>query len=407
MPASPRSSATALHRRHRRSTAFEQEYAEFVGARHCVGVANGTDALELALRAVGVGAGDEVIVPANTFIATAEAVVAGRRPAGARRRRRRRTCSSTRERSQAAITARTRAVIPVAPLRPGRADRAAAGGLAERGIAVVEDAAQSQGAPRHGRAAGAFGAHRRDELLPGQEPRRLRRRRRRHHGRRRARRRACAAARQRTAARSKYQHARVGFNSRLDTLQAVVLRAKLRRLPVERRSGARPRRVYDELLAGVAGVRLAVTLARQRARLAPLRRPRGRPRRGAAPRCTPRGIGAGIHYPVPVHLTPALAELGPPDTGTCPVPSGRRGRSSPCRSSRASREEQQERVVEVLADARGPGLTARRPVDDADERGAADRRPRSSSVPAPRPASSGWPPRSGSSASAGSSRWPC
>ena len=61
--------------------AFEQEYAEFVGARHCVGVANGTDALELALRAVGVGHGDEVIVPANTFIATAEAVVR----AGARR----------------------------------------------------------------------------------------------------------------------------------------------------------------------------------------------------------------------------------------------------------------------------------------------------------------------------------
>src|SRR5215217_1188860 len=61
--------------------AFEQEYAEFVGARHCVGVGNGTDALELAMRAVGVGHGDEVIVPANTFIATAEAVVrAGARP---------------------------------------------------------------------------------------------------------------------------------------------------------------------------------------------------------------------------------------------------------------------------------------------------------------------------------------
>jgi dTDP-4-amino-4,6-dideoxygalactose transaminase len=136
--------------------AFEQEYAAFSGLPHCVGVANGTDALELALRAVGVGPGAEVILPANTFIATAEAVArAGGRvvlvdcdP---------RTYLIDVEAALAAVTPATRAIAPVhlygqlAPVEQLRA------GLAGRDVAIVEDAAQCQGATRHGRGAGVGG----------------------------------------------------------------------------------------------------------------------------------------------------------------------------------------------------------------------------------------------------------
>src|SRR5690349_10430555 len=136
--------------------AFEQEYAAFSGVRHCVGVANGTDALELAFKAVGVGPGTEVILPANTFIATAEAVArTGAQvvlvdcdP---------RTYLIDVEAALAAITPRTRAIAPVhlygqlAPVDQLRA------GLAGRDIVIVEDAAQSQGATRHGLGSGVDG----------------------------------------------------------------------------------------------------------------------------------------------------------------------------------------------------------------------------------------------------------
>ena len=126
--------------------AFEQEYAEFVGARHCVGVANGTDALEIALRAVGVGAGDEVVVPANTFIATAEAVVrAGARPVFADVDDEALLLDPAAV--EAVLTDRTRAVIPV-DLYGQVAPFELLTSVGERGIAVVEDGAQSQGASR-------------------------------------------------------------------------------------------------------------------------------------------------------------------------------------------------------------------------------------------------------------------
>src|SRR3712207_3842506 len=130
--------------------AFEQEYAAFNDLPHCVGVANGTDALELALRAVGVGPGSEVILPANTFIATAEAVartggevvLVDCDP---------RTYLIDTDAALAAVTPRTRAIAPVhlyGQLAP--VERLTAG-LAGRDIAIVEDAAQCQGATRNGR----------------------------------------------------------------------------------------------------------------------------------------------------------------------------------------------------------------------------------------------------------------
>ena len=324
--------------------AFEQEYAEFVGARHCVGVGNGTDALELALRAVGVGHGDEVIVPANTFIATAEAVVrAGARPVfvdvddDA--------LLMDPEAVEAAVTARTRAVVPVdlygqvAPFEQLPAN------LGERDIAVIEDGAQSQGASRLERAAGRFGRIAATSFYPGKnlgaygdagavitDDDRL-----------------AEVVRLLSAHGSpaKYQHVTFGFNSRLDTLQAVVLRAKLRRLPAwnaRRRVAARR---YDELLRPLPGVRLPVTLPGNEHvwHLYVVRVPN---RDEVLRRLHAEGVGAGIHYPVPVHLTPAMAEFGPPE-GRCPAAERAAGEILSLPIFPGITEEQQHRVADVLA----------------------------------------------------------
>ena len=157
--------------------AFESEYAAFVGTRHCVGMANGTDAIEIALRALGVGPGDECIIPANTFIATAEAVCrAGATPVLV-------DCADDgtylidTDAVEAAMTPRTRAIIPVhlygqtvpvERLRP----------LAEStGAWIVEDAAQSQGARRGGEQRGRARTRGCHQFLPGKEPGCIRRRR--------------------------------------------------------------------------------------------------------------------------------------------------------------------------------------------------------------------------------------
>src|SRR4051812_20737878 len=135
---------------------FEEEWAAYCGTAHAVGVANGTDALQLTLRALGIGPGDEVVVPTNTFVATAEAVVlAGAVPRFADVNPR--TLLLTAESLQAAITPRTRAVI-VVHLYGQVADMTAIGRVsAAAGLAVIEDAAQAHGARLEGRPAGAFG----------------------------------------------------------------------------------------------------------------------------------------------------------------------------------------------------------------------------------------------------------
>ena len=287
-------------------SAFEQEYADFVGARSCIGVGNGTDAIEMALRAAGVGHGDEVVVPANTFIATAEAVVrTGARP----------VFVDVDDDSllidpaavEAAITRRTRAVIPVdlygqvAPFEQLPDD------LADRGITVVEDGAQSQGAMRHGRPAGTFGDVAATSFYPGKnlgaygdagavvtDDDRL-------------------AERVRLlgahGSPAKYQHTQFGFNSRLDTLQAVVLRAKLRRLREwnERRQAAAA--AYDEMLAGAPEVRTPATLPGND-HVWHLYVVRVARRDEVLARLQSEAIGAGVHYPVPVHLAPAMTDLG-------------------------------------------------------------------------------------------------
>lgn len=286
--------------------AFEEEYAAFCGVRHCVGLGNGTDAVELALRAVGVGPGHEVILPANTFIATAEAVArTGGTPVlvdvdpG--------TLLMDPDRLSSAITARTRAVVPV-HLYGRLADmndvhRAVEG----RDVVVVEDAAQSQGATRDGVVSGAAGRIAATSFYPGKN---------------------LGAAGDAGAVTTddddlaravrllgnhgsevRYVHETLGFNSRLDALQAVVLRHKLRRLPDwnEQRSAAALR--YGELLADIAKVGLPAP-ADGLEHVWHLYVVRVPDRDLVLGHLNERGIGAAIHYPVPVHLTGAFQDLG-------------------------------------------------------------------------------------------------
>ncbi len=283
---------------------FELAYAEATDVAHCVGVANGTDAVELALRGVGVRAGGEVVVPANTFIATAEAISRiGATPV---------LVDVDPEHLLmdpdlvgAAITAQTQAIVPVhlfGQVAPVERVLEVAGD-----IPVVEDAAQSQGATRFGRFAGSLGAAAGTSFYPGknlgaagdagavttQD--------------------AAVAARVRLVANHgsarKYDHEVVGMNSRLDTVQAVVLNAKLRRLPAwnERRREAAAR--YTEMLADVAGVRTPRS-AEGNVDVWHLYVVRVAERDAVLRRLNESGIGAGIHYPTPLHLTRAYAHLG-------------------------------------------------------------------------------------------------
>ena len=132
--------------------AFEEEFARYIGVRHCVGVANGTDALTIALRALGVGPGDEVVMPSFTFYATAEAaLVLGARPAFCDIDPE--TFCVTRATVEAALTERTRAIVPVHLF----GNVAPAPDLRGLGVPVVEDAAQAAGATLGGAKAGALG----------------------------------------------------------------------------------------------------------------------------------------------------------------------------------------------------------------------------------------------------------
>jgi dTDP-4-amino-4,6-dideoxygalactose transaminase len=291
---------------------FEREYAAFTGARHCVGVANGTDAIEIALRSLGVGPGDEAILPANTFIATAEAVCrAGATPVLV-------DCADDDtylidpDAVAAAVTRRTRAIIPVHLYgQPAPVERLLP--IAERiGAVIVEDAAQAQGARRNGMGAGALGHAAATSFYPGknlgaygdagalltgsddvaQRARMIR-----DHG-----------------SRRKYEHDVVGVNSRLDTLQAVVLSAKLRRLPAWNAARREAAARYRVLLADTDGVIQPRTLDGNEHvwHLYVIRVP---DRDRVLKELSAAGIGAGIHYPVPIHLSRAFAGLGYRDGG--------------------------------------------------------------------------------------------
>jgi dTDP-4-amino-4,6-dideoxygalactose transaminase len=294
-------------------TAFEQEFAMYCGRNYCIGAANGTDALELALRAAGISAGDEVILPANTFIATAEAVVrAGATPVLVDVDDR--TLLIDPAAAAAAVGPRTAAILPV-HLYGQLAPMAAIHQIARaHQLIVIEDAAQAQGATQNGQGVGSGSAAVATSFYPGKnlgaygdaggvlcDDPSLERRIRRigNHG-----------------GTSKYQHEEFGFNSRMDTLQAVVLRAKLRRLDEwnSRRRDAAER--YQKMLDGSPVIPPAVAPTNDHVwHLYVVRVP---DRDRVLERLTVSGVGAGIHYPYPVHLTKAFAYLGY-GLGTFPV----------------------------------------------------------------------------------------
>jgi dTDP-4-amino-4,6-dideoxygalactose transaminase len=294
-------------------TAFEREWAAYCGAEHVVGLGNGTDALQLSLTALGVGPGDEVVVPANTFIATAAAVVrAGATPRFADVSDD--TLLMTADTLAESITPRTRAVI-IVHLYGQMPDMADLGAIAQQaGIAVIEDAAQAHGAEWGGRRAGSFGAVACFSFYPAKnlgafgdagavvtsrpeladEIRSLA-----NHG--------------RSGGHSHYDHDRIGTNSRLDALQAILLSGKLAHLDewTERRIALAAR--YRELLGGSeftgAGLRLTPTapLARHVYHLFVVRVARRDSLRAELAR---RGIQTGVHYPVPCHRQPPLRRFG-------------------------------------------------------------------------------------------------
>lgn len=286
---------------------FEKRFAEYCNSTYAVGVASGTAALELTLRACNIGAGDEVITSAHTFIATAEAISAvGARPVFVEIDPR--TYNIDPDAVAAAITPATRAIIPVHIYgQPADMDRIMA--IAERhNLAVIEDAAQAHGAIWNDKRVGAIGHAACFSFYPGKnlgaygdagavttndariaELVSLLR----NHGRH-----------------SKYLHDIKGYGERIDTLQAAILLAKLRHLAKWTAHRQRIAARYDELLADLEGeiVLPYVHLAAEAVwHLYVIRTPR---RDALLEHLNRSGVCAGIHYPTPLHLQPAYADLG-------------------------------------------------------------------------------------------------
>jgi dTDP-4-amino-4,6-dideoxygalactose transaminase len=293
---------------------FENAFADFCNVRYAIGVGNGTDALVLALRAMQIGEGDEVIVPANSFVATAEAIVhSGARPIfvdadpG--------TYTIDVNQIENRITPRTRALIPV-HMYGQPADMDPILEIAQRyGLRVIEDAAQAHGARYRGRRAGSMGDAACFSFYPAKnlgacgdggavvtnDPdiadmvRRLR-----DHG-----------------GRRKYEHDVVGYNSRLDSVQAAVLELKLRNLDQRnalRRSHAK---FYNELLSRMEGIVTPVPPLGVESvyHLYVIRVELGT-RNDLQSFLVGNGVETGIHYPAPIHRTKAFAQF---DAQGCPV----------------------------------------------------------------------------------------
>ena len=293
---------------------FEEEFARYCGARHAVGVDTGISALELALRACGVGAGDEVITVSHTFIATVSSIsFTGARPVFVDVRPDTYTIDTTQ--IESAITSRTKAIMPVHLYgQPADMDEILA--IARKhGLRVIEDACQAHGATYKGKPVGGLGDAGCFSYYPGKnlgaygdggalvtndsaiadEVRILR-----NYGQR-----------------EKYVHVRMAYNHRLDSLQAAILRVKLRHLDPWNEARGRAARAYDELLRDAHQM---ITPKSEHDRshvyhLYVVQHPQRDELRSHLQRS---GVHAGLHYPVPVHLQPCYESLGIP-RGSLPV----------------------------------------------------------------------------------------
>lgn len=294
--------------------AFEEQFARFVGSKYAIGVGSGTAALELALKASQISSEDEVLVPANSFFATAEAVSnVGARPVFVDVDPA--TFHLDISSAERLLSGKTRAVIAVHLY--GRAmEMTALEEFADRhGLIVIEDAAQAHGTEQNGICTGGSGRLTCFSFYPGKnlgaygdagavtcndsasaEQLRLLR----EHG-----------------SPAKYVHLIVGTNSRLDSIQAAVLSAKLRHLSKWNENRIERARSYIARL-GNAGIHLPAdpTGKEQNFHLFVIR---VKNRDALRQYLTMRGIETGIHYPQPLHLTPAYQQLGYPLAGSLPV----------------------------------------------------------------------------------------
>lgn len=283
--------------------AFEREFAAYCGVRHCIGVADGLDALALILRAMGIGPGDEVLVPSNTFIATWLAVSSvGAQPVPVEPRPG--THNLDPDRLAAAITPRTRAIMPVHLYgQPCEMDAIHAV-AAQHGLRVIEDAAQAHGARYQGRRAGSLGTAAGFSFYPGKNLGALG-----DGG-------AVTTDDDELAARVrllrnygstvKYKHEVKGVNSRLDEMQAAVLRAKLPGLDADNAARAQVAAWYGEALSGLDLVLPEVAPGAEPVwHLYVVRSPR---RAALQAALTAAGIGHLVHYPIACHQQAAYAE---------------------------------------------------------------------------------------------------
>lgn len=292
--------------RGREVEAFESEFAEYCEARHCIGVGNGLDALVLIQRAYNIGPGDEVIVPAHTFIATWLAVSqTGATPVPVEPDFA--TCNIDPALIEAAITPRTRAIMPV-HLYGQPVDMDSIMEVARRhGLKVIEDAAQAHGARYKGGRCGSLGDAAGFSFYPGKNLGAL------GDGGAVMTNDADLAARVRRIANygseRKYDHAEPGVNSRLDELQAAFLRVKLRRLGGWNARRGEIATIYRDGLDGFPDLMLPTVpmWAEPSWHLFVIRHP---DRDALAGHLEKRGIGTLIHYPVPPHLSGAYRNGG-------------------------------------------------------------------------------------------------
>lgn len=293
--------------------AFEREFAAYCGTEHCIGVANGLDALHLILRAYGIGAGDEVIVPSNTYIATWLAVTyAGATPVPVEPDVA--TYNIDPARIERAITPRTKAIMPV-HLYGTPAEMDAINEIAERhGLKVIEDAAQSHGATYRGARTGALGHAAGFSFYPGKNLGAL------GDGGAVTTNDAALAGKIRALANygsvQKYRHESKGFNSRLDEIQAAFLRVKLTKLDAE--NAHRDRlvgRYLDRLAASGLVLPVRSTTGQSAWHLFVVR---SLDRDALKAKLDTLGIGTVIHYPTAPHLQPAYLDLNFP-AGRFPI----------------------------------------------------------------------------------------
>jgi dTDP-4-amino-4,6-dideoxygalactose transaminase len=285
---------------------FEERFAAYCGSRHCIGVANGLDAIMLVLRAWGIGPGDEVIVPSNTFIATWLAVSqCGAHPVPVEPDET--SYNIDPARIEAAITPRTKAIIPVH--RYGQpADMPSIMAIAGRhGLKVLEDAAQAHGARCQGERTGHLGHAAAFSFYPGKNLGAL------GDGGAIVTDDEALATLLRTyrnyGSQKKYHNLVQGFNSRLDELQAAFLNVKLDVLDEANTHRRAIAAVYDERLAGIPGLALPVVPAWAEP-VWHLYVVRHAQRDALATALAERGIGTIVHYPIAPHMQQAYADLG-------------------------------------------------------------------------------------------------